>query len=560
MENKDFVMLTIDDFKTEAEQESLQHPESFKVLLKKVLTSSKEEIYIAYYECLMLPKTLKFIIALLIIKLSHLAPIDTNYGVQFFPNVDFFLESYPEHKTKALEAYANGLEIEILNSDKETLLNWYEKLLKYRKEVCLETVFKLIPNKLLQFLYLELSEITENSEKESFNQVFETLKTLLLIDPSQEEFVKNEAFTLARIIADKYDLNGIKKKTNQSYDPKIKDLMYFWKLFINLPVLIVNEKNNEMNLIKLGVKKIQEFKKEFLVENHFNQIDIEVLKYSSNKPFYWKDFGSGARVEVFRGLFNEKKVIIKHYLECTNELLDSVNKEVRILSFLSEKRNQNSLFLKFYGSHLDKNNCFLIIEDGGDQNLMEYISQLNSNHNTICKKTLNNWVSQLIRTFAWLNTNKIIHRDIKPHNLLVSQKNESLQIKIIDFSVSDLLDEQENTFEPTDIISIQGTKGYIAPELYQAIQDGKREVSHKPGKSDVFSLGLTILQLYTFKDYHGWNNPKLNLQLICEVESLDVEYWVKHLLKNMLVADPKARPSFRTCLGFLIDEQTIINF
>ena len=559
MENKDFTMLTIEDFKAEAEQESLQHPESFKVLHEKILNSSREEIYIAYYECLALPKTLKFIIALLIIKLSHLAPIDHNYGVEFFPNVDFFLESYPEHKTKALETYANGLEIEILNSDKETLLKWNQKLVKYRKEACLENAFKLICNKFLEILYSELAEITETSDKNCFCQVVDTMKNLLLIDPSQKEFVKNEALSLARIVVDRYDLNDIKKRTNQIYDHNIKDLVFFWKLFISLPVFILNEASSETNSIKLGIKKIQEFKKEYFDEKSSIEIETEKLRYSSNKPFYCKDFGNGSRVEVFRGFYMEEKVIIKYYLNCTKELLNSVNKEISILSFLSKKRDQNSMFLNFYGSHLDKNNCFLIIEDGGDQNLMEYISQLNSNKNTICKKTLENWVNQLIKTFAWLNTNKIIHRDIKPHNMLISQKNETLQIKIIDFSVSDLLDEPENTFEPTNIISIQGTKGYIAPELFQAIRDGKREVSHKPGKSDVFSLGLTILQLYTLKDYHGWNNPQLNPQLINEVENLEAEYWVKNLLRNMLIADPKARPSFRSCLGFLLDEQTIIN-
>ncbi len=73
---------------------------------------------------------------------------------------------------------------------------------------------------------------------------------------------------------------------------------------------------------------------------------------------------------------------------------------------------------------------------------------------------------------------KIIHRDIKPQNLLINTKG---QIKIADFGVSGKIN-QTNSTKDTWI----GTVTYMSPERLQGLE--------YTSDSDLWSLGMTILE------------------------------------------------------------------
>ena len=74
-------------------------------------------------------------------------------------------------------------------------------------------------------------------------------------------------------------------------------------------------------------------------------------------------------------------------------------------------------------------------------------------------------------------SHRIMHRDIKPSNVLVNSKGA---IKLCDFGVSgELVNSVANTFV--------GTSTYMAPERIQG--------SHYTIKSDVWSVGLTVMEL-----------------------------------------------------------------
>ena len=99
----------------------------------------------------------------------------------------------------------------------------------------------------------------------------------------------------------------------------------------------------------------------------------------------------------------------------------------------------------------------------------------------ICRQT----VSGL--EFAW-GKYKIIHRDIKPHNIMLTSEN---QVKIVDLGLAKPLESESEDFELPELTVVGtpvGTPQYMAPE--QA--SGKKNIDYL---ADIFALGATLYEL-----------------------------------------------------------------
>ncbi|OMJ65414.1 hypothetical protein SteCoe_38270 [Stentor coeruleus] len=101
--------------------------------------------------------------------------------------------------------------------------------------------------------------------------------------------------------------------------------------------------------------------------------------------------------------------------------------------------------------------------------------------------------SNLIKAFHYLRERNIVHNDISPINILIKSPDE---IKIIDFAESfECIKKYEGSAFNNFIPSKYANELYISPELMtQRRMPGKIfSVLYDPFKSDVFSLGLSIL-------------------------------------------------------------------
>lgn len=93
-------------------------------------------------------------------------------------------------------------------------------------------------------------------------------------------------------------------------------------------------------------------------------------------------------------------------------------------------------------------------------------------------------MEQILLALDFMERKKIVHRDIKPDNILVSSIEDSseYEIRIADFGLS--------VFTPNDELLTYccGTPGYVAPEMFNG------GYSYK---ADVFSLGSLFFSLLT---------------------------------------------------------------
>ncbi len=98
---------------------------------------------------------------------------------------------------------------------------------------------------------------------------------------------------------------------------------------------------------------------------------------------------------------------------------------------------------------------------------------------------------QICAGLHFAHSKGIIHRDIKPDNIMVQETAGFLQVKILDFGIAKLTDTQEAAYK-TSTGLIFGTPRYMSPEQIQAT------ASHQlDARSDIYSLGMVVYEMLT---------------------------------------------------------------
>jgi formylglycine-generating enzyme required for sulfatase activity len=185
-------------------------------------------------------------------------------------------------------------------------------------------------------------------------------------------------------------------------------------------------------------------------------------------------------------------------------------------------------------------------EDGGrDFLVMEYVPGVNladhvRGHGPLSVSRALNLTLQAARGLEQAHAAGVVHRDVKPANLLLD---ESGIVKLLDLGLARLAPLDETGPELTSAGTMMGTAAFMAPE--QAA-DGRRA----DARADIYSLGCTLFYLLTGRPPYEAPTALDTLfahrtQPIPSLRSLrpDCPLAVEELLRQMLAKAPEDRPA-----------------
>ncbi|WP_442599455.1 Stk1 family PASTA domain-containing Ser/Thr kinase [Neobacillus sp. D3-1R] len=162
--------------------------------------------------------------------------------------------------------------------------------------------------------------------------------------------------------------------------------------------------------------------------------------------------------------------------------LDFANDEEFIRRFHREAQSATSLahpnIVNIFDVGEEDGLYYIVMEFVDGQTLKQYIQQ----HAPLKVDEALEIMKQLTSAISHAHQNHIVHRDIKPHNILIDRKGN---VKITDFGIAMAL----SATSITQTNSVLGSVHYLSPEQARGGTANK--------KSDIYSLGIVLFEMLT---------------------------------------------------------------
>uniref|UniRef100_A0A672QES2 non-specific serine/threonine protein kinase n=1 Tax=Sinocyclocheilus grahami TaxID=75366 RepID=A0A672QES2_SINGR len=195
--------------------------------------------------------------------------------------------------------------------------------------------------------------------------------------------------------------------------------------------------------------------------------------------------GNGTYGQVYKGrhVKTGQLAAIK-VMDVTGDEEEEIKAEINMLKKYSHHRN----IATYYGAFIKKNppgvddQLWLVMEFCGAGSVTDLIK--NTKGNSLKEEWTAYICREILRGLTHLHQHKVIHRDIKGQNVLLT---ENAEVKLVDFGVSAQLDRtvgRRNTFI--------GTPYWMAPEVIACDENPEATYDFK---SDLWSLGITAIEM-----------------------------------------------------------------
>jgi serine/threonine-protein kinase len=159
-------------------------------------------------------------------------------------------------------------------------------------------------------------------------------------------------------------------------------------------------------------------------------------------------------------------------------------------------------------------------------------------------------IEPLLEGMHYAHTQKVVHRDLKPGNLLLAETEGQITPMIVDFGIAKILDEVNEGHTVTG--HSLGTPTYMSPEQIR----GSREIDHR---ADLYSLAVILYQMIAgippFKKDTGMATAMAHLELpvpLLEAVCPGADMRFQPILEKALAKDPNDRyPNGRAFIAAL---------
>lgn len=216
-----------------------------------------------------------------------------------------------------------------------------------------------------------------------------------------------------------------------------------------------------------------------------DDIDLNALKDPAGIFDLIEVVGNGTYGQVYKGRHTKTgQLAAIKVMDVTEDEEEEIKLEINVLKKFSHHRN----IATYYGAFIKKSppgkddQLWLVMEYCGAGSVTDLVKS------TKGQSLKEEWIAyisrEILRGLAHLHSNKVIHRDIKGQNVLLT---DNAEVKLVDFGVSAQLDRtigRRNTFI--------GTPYWMAPEVIAC--DENPEATYD-NRSDLWSLGITALEM-----------------------------------------------------------------
>lgn len=276
--------------------------------------------------------------------------------------------------------------------------------------------------------------------------------------------------------------------------------------------------------------------------------DYQGAKEISN---YYKEYkvlrqiASGAFGSVHCVQRRDTKVI--HAAKYVKSLSKDFLREVQALNSLSN----SNLILQFVSFYYNQTGVQSILVTeflaGGD--LCERTSAKDYELNEQKCRTI---IRQICRGVQYIHSNRFLHLDLKPFNIVFSKKKDDFDLRIIDFGLAHELNEDGRVK-----VGMWGTIEYMSPEVMNC--------TYATPASDMWGVGVIAFMLISggVSPFFAINRFRTMAKVLAcdysldqpEIDKTSVE--AKDFISRLLLLDPKQRMSAEACLDhpWLLDDK-----
>lgn len=183
---------------------------------------------------------------------------------------------------------------------------------------------------------------------------------------------------------------------------------------------------------------------------------------------------------------------------------------------------------------------FLVMELVTGQSLLEYLRQNGALNKFACMSIFD----QLLDAIGVAHSRGILHRDLKPGNIMLSTKEDGgFLVKILDFGIAKIVPMQGDTFfRLTQTGEMMGSLLYMSPE--QCLEQDWDQ------RGDIYSLGCVFYEAMTARApligrtaFETMNKHLSEMPPPLSAVRPDIQFapGLEHIISRMLAKDPQAR-------------------